>query len=186
MSAVLRNQSQAAGMTGVKVGNSIGKSIAITTVLGLCGLAALQVYQWTTRYYIIQSSDGRIHEMDRQTGRTWIINGTTKTEIKQKRPATAIPSTIAPQIKVQKRYNFPNSRPTVDVYNGTNWTVTGFDFKCFLEDGFLAEGKSRIIRVNYQVEPYRTGSVYVDSGENKISKVNAQEVFGVPPEDGSP
>lgn len=97
-------------------------------VVLLTAVYAYRHYVSSTRYYMIQTQEGEVYEIDRRTGETWVIRGTERTTVEDKEPeptACVLPDAEMEKIdsKLEPDYEGKINDIREFWYNGTDWEV---------------------------------------------------------------
>ncbi len=144
------------------------KAVVITTIsLILGGLIGYWFYLEANRYTIINTGAPVVaYEIDRKTGRTWMISGGVKTEQIDPEQEKLINESLTQRLPVQEwakvtgNAAFSTYRDTFDgkLYNGTEWVIRRFviKVKCMEADG--SERWTREFRVDQEIPPLTTES----------------------------
>ncbi len=108
-------------------------ALAIVLVVGLIGYG---LYLNNTRFYIMTTSKGVAYEVDRRSGKTWTLRGSTKTEQVDEsvinRSLKPIPYADLSMLTGSSSlysYGFRGS-----IYNGTSWTVKEITFQVTVQE----------------------------------------------------
>jgi len=137
--------------------------IALGLVLA-AGLIAYALYLNNTRFYIMTTSKGVAYEVDRRSGKTWILLGSKKIEqideLNVDRSLKSIPYADLQKLTGRARlssYGFSGS-----IYNGTSWIVKEITFTLTVKekDGSVRWSREYIDNVN--IAPKTSGDVYFD------------------------
>ena len=147
---------------------STQKAVVITTIsLILAGLIGYWFYLGANRYTIINAgAPGVAYEIDRKTGRTWMIRGGVKTEQIDPDQEKLISESLTGRLpaqewaKVTGNAAFSSYSDTFagKLYNGTEWVITRFviKVKCMEADG--SERWTREFRVEQEIPSLTTKS----------------------------
>ncbi len=173
------------------------KAVVITAAaLVLGGLIGYRFYLEAHRYTITNAgAPGVAYELDRKTGRTWMITGDTKTEQVDPEQEKLINQSLTQQLptqewsKVTGNAGFSRYSDTFDgkLYNGTNWVITRFVIKvrCMEADG--SERWTRDFRVDERIVPLTTESFsFAVTGQQGDPKFewSISDLRGIPNSDG--
>jgi len=142
----------------------------VALVIGLAiittgGLLAFALYLNNTRFYMMTSSGGQAYEVDRRTGRTWILRGDSKTE--QLDPAAIEPGLKAiPFFDVHRhltgRANLEWGKLSGSVYNGTDWTVKRIVFSVTIKEEDGTVRWTREYATNVRIPPKSSSETTFD------------------------
>jgi len=135
--------------------------IALAIVM-VAGLIAYALYLNNTRFYIMTNSKGIAYEVDRRTGKTWILLGTSKTEQTDEstvnRSLKSIPYTELGKLTGRaslRSYGFSGS-----IYNGTAWTVKEITFRVTVKEKDGTVRWSREYTDKVSIAPKTSKDVY--------------------------
>jgi len=159
-------------------------AVWIIAILAVSIIAIFYIWSSHNRYYIINSSKGQAYEVDRKTGKTWVLTGGRKVE--QKTPVysdlqeKAFPydqkSKVTGNAGLSGFGSFSGR-----IYNGSGWTVTRVvvNVKALEEDG--SERWNRDFSANIKISPLKTEyfsvTVTGDHG-NPNAKWYIKEIYG--------
>ncbi|HSV72556.1 MAG TPA: hypothetical protein VLH79_02215 [Chthonomonadales bacterium] len=142
------------------------KAVVITTIsLILGGLVGYWFYLAAHRYTLINAgSPGVAYQIDRKTGRTWMIRGGVKREQIDPEQEKLINESLTQRLPVEAWAKVTGNAALSGysgtfsgrLYNGTEWIITRFviEVKCMEADG--SERWTRAFRVDQEIPPLTT------------------------------
>ena len=159
----------------------------IVVVVAICVLGCLAgyyMYLANNRYYIIGGDRGIAYEVDRVTGRTWMLRGATKEE--HQNPAGADESLkLLPWselAKVTGNAGLGSGVFSGKVYNGsTAWTIKRLVFRVTAKDKGDVDRWTRDLSDDITIAPLETTSFFVTvTGDDKAesSSWTIHEAYG--------
>ena len=152
--------------------NGLNKTaIAIVFIVGVFALIAYYLYLTNNRYYILTSEKGVAYEVDRRTGDTWVLHGTTKRLQEEYRPVNrrlkAIP--YPDKSKITGNGSLGYGSFSGKLYNGSDWTVKEVVFQITAKEEDGSVRWSRQLKKEITIEPLSTEYFSVTvSGEQKV------------------
>ncbi len=117
-----------------------------------------------TRYYLIQNKDGSVYKIDRGTGRTWQLHGTTKSEVVSSGRGEVMPADLQSRVRIEGLSADTQSVRLSNIYNGSNWHVT----EMTLTIDFPKIGR-RKYRATCDIPPFSTRYVEIRVGSSALA-----------------
>ncbi|MEK6325283.1 MAG: hypothetical protein AABN33_26890 [Acidobacteriota bacterium] len=167
--------------------------IVVTAILAVAGVLSYYIYQENNRYMITNAgAPGVIYEIDKKTGRTWILQGGSKVEQKDPEVEKTLEEATLQQLPALECLKitgdadlsgFDIGHFSGKLYNGSNWTVKRFvvRLRCSERDG--AERWTREFNVLKGISPLTTESFSLNvTGYQGNPKVewSLAEIYGRP------
>lgn len=149
-------------------------AVAIILVIG--GLVGWNQYLNKNRYYLVGADKAIAYEIDRQTGKTWMIRGYKKKEHKES-PKIQKALTVLDKdqlTKVTGNADLSSGTFSGKLYNGCDWVVDEVIFLVIAKEDDGAVRWERKFRVEgLELKPLETNYFSVTvTGEKKIGSFN--------------
>jgi hypothetical protein len=140
--------------------------LASAFVVLLMAIYAYRYYVSSTRYYMIQTKEGEVYEIDRRTGDTWVIRGSKKTKVEDESTVPVLPDAEMEKIEGELKLNDAGSL-IGKLYNGTDWKLNQVTLTVTLNS---KDGKSWTRKFVHDVDgdPFATFDVFVPTGKKNI------------------
>jgi hypothetical protein len=159
-------------------------AIGIAAIIAAAAVVGFYIWSTHNRYYIITSSNGIAYEVDRKTGKSWVLFGGRKIEQEspdtQDRPEHPLPLAEKEKITGTAGLGFDETF-SGKIYNGSSWVVTRavMNVTAKEEDGSVRW--SRDFSADLKIKPLETASFSVAvTGERgiKLATWNIKEIYG--------
>lgn len=150
--------------------NTQKAAVLTTAFLIVGGLIGYWFYLEGNRYTIINTgAPGVAYQIDKKTGKTWMIRGGVKTEQFDPEQERLINESLTQRLpieewsKVTGNAGFSRYSDTFDgkLYNGTEWVITKFIVKVKCMNADKSERWTRDFRVDKVIQPLTTESFSV-------------------------
>ncbi|MDA1050608.1 MAG: hypothetical protein O3C40_09020 [Planctomycetota bacterium] len=149
-------------------------AIAIAMIVATISLIGYYLYLTNDRYYILTSGMGVAYEVDRRTGETWVLHGSTKRR-QVDQSLEAMPDSDKSRITVENAaLTFESFSATL--HNRSEWTVEELVFQ------IITDEQSMQLKKAIKIEPFSTVrfSITTDVGDGASRRFNweLQQVRG--------
>ncbi len=166
--------------------------IIIAIILAIAGIIGYRSYLSANRYTIINAgAPGVAYQIDKKSGKTWIIRGDVKTEQIDTELEKQMNDSLSQSLPIQEwarvtgnaGFSSYGDKFQGKLYNGTTWIISRFVIRvvCMEQDG--SERWTREFRVDQEIPPLTTKSFSFDvTGQEGNTKIewSISDLFGRP------
>jgi len=154
--------------------NKLALICATVVVISILAAVVLVFRASNQRYYLAPGKNGIAYKIDRKTGKTWFVRGTSLREIDESQPErqlSALPESTVASLTGTAGYSV-RSLFSGRVYNSSDWHIRELRIRIWNEPNEENEEWSRTFIDQVFISPEATGSFQVDTVDGNRAEAN--------------
>lgn len=162
------------------------RTLIIVGVVIIAAVSAIVIIyrSLNERYYVTSTGKGEVYRIDRRTGKTWLIEGSTMEEVTDAQSSSTstqrlsdVPASALAKISGRAGYSV-QSLFAGKLYNGSNWYVERIRIRVFAVSTDVEEGSawSRYFNDDIYLSPEATGTFQVDTLDGQLHNAVGWEI----------